>query len=177
MFKLNAVIFGTVLAMAPAAFAEDKAAAGPTDPQIAHIVVTANTIDIDAGKMAKAKSKNSEVKGLAQQMIADHGNVNKKATNLVKKLKVTPEDNDTSKSLKKDASDEMARLKKLKGAEFDKAYVDQEVKFHAMVLKAIDDTLIPNASNAELKTLLEETRPAIEGHLNHAKMIQAKLEK
>ena len=91
----------------------------PTDPQIAHIVVTANQIDIDAGKLAKAQSKNKEVQGFAQQMITDHGAVNKQAVALAKKLNVKPEDNDTSKALKKGASENVAKLKKLKGAAFD----------------------------------------------------------
>ena len=37
----------------------------------------------------------------------------------------------------------MAKLKTLKGAAFDKAYVDQEVAYHQAVLDAIDKTLIP----------------------------------
>ena len=65
---------------------------GPSDPEIAHIVVTADKIDIDAGKLAKSKSKNKEVKKFAQTMITDHTGVNKQATDLAKKLGVTPKD-------------------------------------------------------------------------------------
>src|SRR3954471_2874799 len=95
---------------------------GPSDPQIAGIVVTANQIDVDAGKLAKSRTKNKEVSKFAQQMITDHTAVNKQAGALAKKLGVTPEDSDTSKSLKSAASKNMANLKNLKGAEFDKAY-------------------------------------------------------
>src|SRR4051812_11557976 len=73
------------------------AAAGPTDPQIAAIVVSANSTDIDAGKQAMKMTKNKEVKAFAQQMITDHTGVNKQASDLVKKLGVTPEPNDASK--------------------------------------------------------------------------------
>lgn len=167
---------GTMNAGAP----KDAAAApagGPTDPQIAHIVVTADKIDIDAGKYAMTHSKNKDVKAFARQMITDHTAVNGKATALVKKLKVTPEDNDTSKALSKGAEDNMANLKKLKGADFDKAYVDHEVDYHQQVVDAIKNTLIPNAKNAELKKLLVATAPAIEAHLEHAKKIQASFNK
>jgi putative membrane protein len=139
--------------------------------------VTANQVDIDAGKLAKSKSKNKEVDQFAQQMITDHTGVNKQATALVKKLKVEPEENDTSKSLKKGGEENMAKLKKLKGAEFDKAYVDHEVDYHQAVLDAIDKTLIPSAKNAELKGLIEKVRPAIAAHLDHAKHLQASLGK
>ena len=164
----------SILLVAPAlALAQGK----PSDPQIAHIVVTANQIDIDAGKLAKSKSKNKEVQAFAQQMITDHTAVNKQAAGLAKKLGVKPEDNDTSKSLKKGAADNVANLKGLSGAAFDKAYVDHEVAYHQAVLDAIDKVLVPSAQNAELKGLIEKVRPAIATHLDHAKHIQASLGK
>jgi putative membrane protein len=150
---------------------------GPTDPQIAGIVVTANTIDINAGKLAKSRTKNKEVAKFAQQMITDHTAVNKQAGALVKKLHVKPADSDTSKSLKAGAADNMKNLKGLKGAAFDKAYVDHEVAYHQAVLDAIDKVLIPNAQNAELKDLIVRVRPAIAAHLEHAKMVQGDLAK
>jgi putative membrane protein len=159
------------------ATAQDKPAAGPSDPQIAGIVVAANQIDIDAGKVAKSRSKNKEVKAFAQQMITDHTAVNKQAGALVKKLGVKPEESDTSKSLRSGAKENLAKLKKLKGAEFNKAYVDHEVDYHQQVLDAIDKVLIPSAKNAELKDLITKVRPAIAAHLEHAKMIQSSLSK
>jgi putative membrane protein len=166
-----------VLAIVAAALMPVYAQQGPSDPQIAHIVVTANQVDIDAGKLAKSRSKNKEVDKFAQQMITDHSGVNKQATALAKKLKVTPEPNDTSKSLKKGGDENMAKLKKLKGKDFDKAYVDQEVAYHQAVLDAIDKTLVPSAKNAELKDLIVKVRPAIAAHLDHAKHLQAQLGK
>jgi putative membrane protein len=160
-----------------AAAAGSWAQGGPTDPQIAAIVVTANQVDIDAGKLAKSKAQSKDVKAFAQQMITDHTAVNKSATELVIRLKVKPEPNDTSMSLKKGGDDNLAKLKKLKGAAFDRAYVDQEVTYHQAVLDAVDKTLLPNAKNAELKALLEKTRPAFVAHLEHAKQIQASLGK
>ena len=149
----------------------------PTDPQIAAIVVTANQVDIDAGKLAKSKSGNKEVKEFAQRMITDHTGVNKAAVELVTKLKVKPEENPTSKSLKAGGDDTLKRLKGLKGAEFDKAYVDNEVTYHQTVLDALDKTLIPSAKNEELKALLVKVRPAFVAHLEHAKHIQASFKK
>ena len=144
----------------------------PNDAQIAGIVVAANNVDIEAGKLANSVSQNQDVKGFAQLMVADHSNSNKQATALVTKLKVTPEDSDTSRSLKNGGTTNISKLKGLKGKEFDKAYIDNEVTYHQAVLDAIDKTLIPNAKNAELKGLLEKTRPVIEAHLQHAKHLQ-----
>ena len=166
-------LFALVLVAPAVALAQGK----PSDPQIAHIVVTANQIDIDAGKLAKSHTQNKEVQAFAQQMITDHSAVNKQAGALAKKLGVKPEDNDTSKALKKGAQANMAKLKNMKGAQFDKAYVDHEVDYHQQVLDAIDKVLVPSAQNAELKGLIEKVRPAIQTHLDHAKQLQAGLGK
>src|SRR5437899_5829190 len=91
------------------ASAQDKG--GPSDPQIAGIVVAANQIDIDAGKLAKSRTKTKEVSEFAQRMITDHTAVNKQASALVKKLKVKPEESDTSRSLKSSAKETTAKLK------------------------------------------------------------------
>jgi putative membrane protein len=150
---------------------------GPTDPQIAAIVVTANQVDIDAGNLAKKKAHSSDVKAFAQRMVVDHSGVNKSAGELVQKLHVTPESSSTSESLKKGGDDNLAALAKLSGAAFDKAYIDHEVAYHEAVLSALDKTLIPNAQNAELKALLVKVRPAFVAHLEHAQHLQADLAK
>ena len=170
--KATRILFAALVAASGAAFAQ-----APNDAQIAHIVVTANQVDIEAGKVAQARGQNAEVKAFGKQMVTDHTAVNKQATALVTKLKVKPEDNPTSQSLKSGGDANVKNLKTLKGAAFDKAYVDQEVTYHQQVLDAIDKTLIPNAKNAELKALIEKVRPAIDGHLQHAKQLQAKLGK
>src|SRR5437879_13819180 len=157
------------------ASAQDKG--GPSDPQIAGIVVAADQIDIDAGKLAKSRTKNKQVSEFAQLMITDHTAVNKQASALVKKLGVKPEESATSKSLKSAAGKNVANLKSLKGAAFDEAYVDHEVAYHQQVLDAIDKVRIPSAKHAELKSLIVKVRPAIAAHLDHAKMIQSDLAK
>ncbi len=166
------LIAGTLLLPGSAVRAQ-----GINDAQIASIVVTANQVDIDAGNLARATSSNAEVKKFAQTMVTDHTGVNKSATELVTKLKVTPEDNETSKNLKSGGEQNVTTLKGLKGAAFDKAYVDHEVAYHQQVLDAVDKILIPSAKNEELKALLVKVRPAFVAHLEHAKHLQASLSK
>jgi putative membrane protein len=161
-------------AKAPAA-APAAAPATLNDAQIAHVAVTANSIDSATGTMAKGKATSKAVKDFAQTMVTDHSGVNKQATALAKKLNVTPEDNDVSKQLKTNADQATSNLQGKSGADFDKAYIDNEVTFHQTVLDALDKTLIPGAQNAELKGLLEKVRPNIAAHLARAKSIQGKL--
>lgn len=167
--RLVAGLFGLA---AVSAFAQS---AGPNDAQIAGIVVAANTVDIDAGKLAEKKTHNPDVKAFAKQMVTDHTGVNKQATALARKLHVTPEQSDTSKSLKQGGKDNIDKLKDLNGEAFDKAYVDHEVTYHQAVIDAMDNTLIPSARNEELKQTLIKVRPAFVAHLAHAKQIQASL--
>jgi putative membrane protein len=166
------VVAGLLSYPSASAFAQ-----GVTDAQIASIVVTANQVDIDAGKIAEARATNQEVKTFAQLMITDHTAVNQSATALVAKLKVTPQDNPTSQSLKSEGDKNIANLKTLKGDTFHKAYVDHEVAYHQQVIEALDKTLIPGATNAELKALLIKVRPAFVAHLDHAKHLQSSMSK
>jgi len=167
-------IVGALAAMLIAVDTASAQGARPTDPQIAHIAYTAGQIDIDAAKQALAKSKNKQIRAFAQDMERDHTAVNKKALALVKKLKVTPEDNDTSKALVKQAADKRAELAKLNGAAFDKAYIDNEVAYHKTVNGALANTLIPSASNGELKGLLQTGLKIFQGHEQHAEQVAAK---
>jgi putative membrane protein len=169
--RLSALIVAMGIAMPVAA----APAGSINDAQIASIVVTANQVDIDAGKAAAAKTANPEVKKFAQLMVTDHTGVNKSATELVTRLKVAPEDNDTSQALKAGGETNLSSLQALSGNAFDKAYVDHEVAYHQQVLDAVDQTLIPNAKNAELKALLVKVRPAFVAHLEHARHLQSSL--
>ena len=170
--RVSVIVCAALLSLPTAASAQ-----GVSDAEIAAIVVTANQVDIDAGKLAESASTNAEVREFAKLMVTDHTGVNKAATELVTKLKVTPKESETSKSLKADGAKSIAKLKGLKGAAFDKAYIDNEVTYHQQVIDALDKTLIPSASNAELKALLVKVRPAFVAHLEHAKKLQSSLSK
>jgi putative membrane protein len=172
MFVRMSAAIAAVSLLGSAALAQG---AKPTDPQIAHIAYTAGVIDVAAAKQALTKTANKDIKAFAEDMVRDHEAVNKQALDLVKKLKVTPEDNDTSRSLSKNAAAKLAELDKLKGAEFDKAYAANEVAYHKAVDGALETLLIPSASNAELKSLLQTGLKIFQGHEQHAEHVAAAL--
>lgn len=162
---------------APKQAAPKEGPEGLNDPQIAAIVVAANQVDINAGKLAETKSQNKDVQAFAKQMVTDHTAVNKSATELVQKLHVTPEPSKTSEQLTKGGEENVAKLKTLQGKAFDTAYIDHEVYYHKAVLEELDKRLIPGAQNAELKALLVKVRPAFQAHLEHAEQVQKEVEK
>ena len=151
------------------------AADAPSDPQIAHIAYSAGVIDVEAAKLALAKTQNPDVKAFAESMQKDHEAVNDMALALVKKLGVTPEDNATSQALAKAAEEKRAEIGTLEGATFDKAYVDNEVAYHKPVNGALETLLIPSAQNGELKGLLETGLKLFQGHQQHAEHVAAGL--
>ena len=145
------------------------------DAQIAAIAYTAGEIDVNAGKQALEKSKNPDVRMFAQEMVADHTAVNDKAAALLKKLGVTPEPTDTSKSLSDAAKKKLSDFAKLSGANFDRVYVNNEVAYHKMVNDTLRTTLIPDASNSELKDLLQTGLKLFEMHQMHAEQLAGRM--
>jgi putative membrane protein len=167
----------TIALMLPAfaAHAETSKKGDLNDAEIAHIVVTANQVDIDAGNLAKKKASHEDVHAYAHRMVGEHTDVNKEAKDLAAKLNVTPQDNPISKSLKEDGKKNLEKLQGLSGKDFDKAYIDGEVDLHTKVIDVADNKLVPNVKNEELKALLVKVRPTLVSHLDHAKKIQEKL--
>jgi putative membrane protein len=170
-FKTTLISAAAMLVVAGPAAAADA----PTDPQIAHIAYTAGNIDVAAGKQALAKSHNKAIRSFAQEMVRDHTAVNNKALALVKKLHVTPQANPTSASLTKDADATRTRLSHLRGAAFDRAYIKNEVAYHKTVNGALESTLIPNAKNGELKSLLQTGLTLFREHQAHAEQVAKEL--
>ena len=148
-----------------------------TDPEIASVAVVANQNDIGFAGIAKAKSTNKDILQFAQTMATDHQSVIDQAVALVKKLNVTPQDNALSKKLLDDADKTKKMLESKSGDAFNKAYIDNEVAYHKAVIGAVENVLIPDATNAELKSLLQNVLPVLKTHLEHAEMVQKSFNK
>jgi putative membrane protein len=145
-----------------------------TDPEIASVAVVANQNDIGFATIAKTKSTNKDVLQFAQTMATDHQSVIDQATALVKKLGVTPKDNAVSKKLLSDAGNTKKMLSSKSGDAFNKAYIDNEVSYHKAVITEVENVLIPDATNKDLKDLLQKVLPILKTHLEHAEMLQKK---
>lgn len=160
---------------APAALSAQVASPDLSDPEVAHVAVTANAIDIDAARFALTRTRNAEVRQFANLMVTDHSAVNAQASALATRLGVTPADNTVSRSLVDGAATAHRSLEALRGKAFDRAYLDREIAYHQAVLDALDGLLIPTTENADLKALLQQVRPAVAAHLAHAKTLRPKL--
>lgn len=171
-----------VLPGAAGAGGEGKAKSGTggtgaalTDPEIAAVVIAANDVDIEAGKLARDKASSPEVRQFAETMVTDHEALNEQTKQLAKKLKVEAKENPTSKKLKEDGKATRDRLSRLEGEQFDRAYIDHEVTYHTAVIDTVKTQLLPNAKNPELKALLQKAAPVLQEHLDHARQIQSSM--
>jgi len=171
MMKQLAALAATALV----AVSAPALAQAPNDAQIAHIAYTAGQIDVAAARQALQISHNRAVRDFAQTMVRDHEAVNRQAVALVTRLHVTPAANPTSAALSSQAAATLHRLSTLRGAAFDRAYVQNEVAYHRTVNGALRDTLIPAAQNAELKTLLQSGLALFTEHQTHAEHLVAQL--
>jgi putative membrane protein len=167
----------SMLALFWMVWALEAAAQSPplTDAQIITLVVDASEIDIEAGKLAQFKSKDPEVHFFAHRMIADHGTASQSAAELMRRLKLAPQDSSISQDLKIEARRNIAKLTPLRGLAFDRIYVAHELAFHEQALDMIDKTLAPQARDDGLKRLLSKVRPAFHSHLLHARRLQESL--
>lgn len=176
-FTIGKRFAGIIACVAMFSFSASAQSGTPklTDPEIASVAVTANQIDVNYGKIALKKAKSPEAKQFAQTMINDHESIIKQATDLAAKLGVTPKDNAVTQSLLSGEKEMTAKLNKLSGAAFDKAYIDNEVAYHDAVISSVKNILIPQSQNQELKDLLIKVSPLLDHHLEMAKMAQSKI--
>ncbi|MEX2182523.1 MAG: DUF4142 domain-containing protein [Gemmatimonadaceae bacterium] len=145
-----------------------------TDAQIAAVVIAANNADIAFADLALAVSQDADVRAFALMVKKDHESVNEEAGKLLTRLGVTPQGSELSFDLRDDADTKRLMLRDLEGAAFDSAYADNELRYHRSVLTAMDDVLIPAATNAEFKALLVAVRPAVAAHLEHSRALATK---
>jgi putative membrane protein len=171
IFTATVFVLG-ISAFMPSTKSFAQASTKLTDPEIASVAVVANQNDIDFASIAKTKSKNKDILEFAKTMATDHQSVIDQATALVTKLGVTPKDNAVSKKLLSDAQKTKKTLSSKSADAFDKAYIDNEVAYHKAVIAEVENVLIPDASNAELKELLQKVLPVLKTHLEHAEMVQ-----
>ena len=155
--------------------AEHPAPAPPSDANIAAILLAANNTDVSYARLVPSRAQSQAVREFGERMLADHTHVNQLVTDLLTKDNLTPEDNNTSLDLRDESSAKRDILRELQGRAFDSTYIANEVSYHVKLLGAIDTVLLPSARNADIKQLITAIRPAVAGHLAHARQIQSKM--
>lgn len=153
----------------------NRAGSDMQDAQIVNIVMTANTGDSALGAYVRPKASSAAVRDFAQRMVREHGAGNALARQLNERLHVTPADHDKVRDLQNNTAEQQRELADKTGHDLDREYIEHEVDMHESVLRDLDDQLIPNADNAELRQLLTATRATVSSHLEQARQIRDQL--
>jgi putative membrane protein len=146
-----------------------------SDAQIASILDTVNRGEEKEAVLAAAKAKDTKVKMYAQMMMTGHRDANRRLMVVVKKVNITPAQTSLSTQLDNDVTQKLDELRNKQGADFDKLYMDDQVKMHTQVLDLIDNRLLPNVKDANIKSELQQLRASIADHLRRAQDIQSSL--
>jgi putative membrane protein len=152
-----------------------KSDSGPSDANIAAIVLAANNTDISYAKLVPARAQSVAIKDFAQRMLTDHNAVNAAVSDLLNRIDLTPEENTTSLDFRDESTTKRDLMRELEGRTFDSTYIANEVSYHTKLLDALDKVLIPGADHPQLKQTLVQIRPAVAAHLAHAQRVQSAL--
>jgi putative membrane protein len=122
----------------------------------------ANLAELELGRLAADKAENSDVKQFGQKMVDDHGKANKEVEALAGQKGVTlPTYIDAAHKAAK------ARLEKLSGSAFDRAFAAQMVKDHQAAV-TLFRTQARSGKDPDVKAFAEKMLPDLEGHLKMA---------
>jgi putative membrane protein len=146
-----------------------------SDGQIAAITEAANDAEIEQAKVAQDKAKDPRVKQFAAMMIQDHTQAKQNQTDMMSRMSLAPSESSQSQQLATDSFDTLSKLRDADKSTFDMTYMDAQVNNHQMVLDLLDNVLIPNAQNGELKKQLQDMKPIVEKHLTEARDIRQSL--
>ncbi|HEX2867735.1 MAG TPA: DUF4142 domain-containing protein [Ignavibacteriales bacterium] len=127
-------------------------------------------MEVELGTMAVQNASSQEVKDFGRRMIDDHSRVNNELKSIAAEENVP-----VPATLKSENRDEVDKLSKLNGSDFDKEYIDMMVKDHEKDIKDFED-MAQNAQNSNLKAFAQKTLPTLRQHLKMAQDIQKNLE-
>jgi putative membrane protein len=145
------------------------------DAQVAAVVNALNLGEIQEAQVAVSKAKSPDVKRFAQHMLTDHRDMQSKDAALLSRLQITPSENAVSNQLKTDAQNELSTLQNVTGRDFDREYIDSQVRAHNQALELIDRTM-SSVKSSDLRNELQKARSKIEEHLREAERIQQSLQ-
>jgi putative membrane protein len=145
------------------------------DNEIAAIVAAANTGEVEQAKLAQTKAKEARVKKFAAHMISEHTDAGQKETQVMTKAGLKSEENPVSSQLTSDSTKLVESLRTQNGMEFDRMYIDAQVKQHQQLLDMIDHKFMANVKSPDLKGFLQTLRSKVETHLKEAREIQKSL--
>jgi putative membrane protein len=135
----------------------------------------ANTTEIQLARMATKKASSPAVKQLAQKLVAEHTKNRQEVMALAKKMNVSLTPQSGGSVTPVDSAAVPSDLRTASGAQFDKAFVEQQISDHESNIQKIQSQMLPSVQDAQLKTYLQKTVSGMKGHLSSLQQTQKKL--
>ncbi|MGV3502332.1 MAG: DUF4142 domain-containing protein [Adhaeribacter sp.] len=129
-------------------------------------------MEVELGRLAATNASDAEVKAFGQRMVDDHGKANEELKTLATAKNIT-----LPSAPGEDHQKHITDLTALKGAEFDKKYIDMMVKDHEEDVKHFEDAAQDAELDADLKAFAQKTLPTLKSHLDMAKKIDDRINK
>ena len=146
-----------------------------SDTELVGLIDVVNDAEIEMGTMAQTKATDPQVREFARRIIADHRALKTRASAMAENLNLTAALPDEAEDLRENHQEAMRDLeKKTKGAEFDKAFIEHEVRMHRRVLDDVEDAL-ERKESSQLRPLLEQAKAGLQAHLTTAEELDRKL--
>jgi putative membrane protein len=108
-------------------------------------------------------------------MVNTHRNIMNENQSVLSQAQITPSDNAVSQQLRTDSQNEMSTLEGLRGRDFDREYLDDQIRDHNKAIELVD-RIVPNIKNPQLKAHLQNARTRLEAHLRQAEKLQQKMQ-
>ncbi len=143
----------------------DAVPPGKADDQFLKDIFVQGHAEIAYSELAERRAANDKVKEFAREMVKEHKRCNEKLAQLLKDRKLA-----IVAGTEKQTKEEVARLSKLEGANFDRAYMDRMIQDHEKAV-AMVQTQTTAAVEADVRAFAKEALPTLKTHLERAKEI------
>ena len=126
--------------------------------------------EVQLGQLVQQRAMRPEVKEFGQMIVRDHEKAGAELKQIASKHNVQ-----IGEGEKNEHNDLHERLSKLKGAEFDREYIEAMVEEHEEAVNEVERQA-ENADNPEIRQWAQKTLPTLRQHLERAQQIQKNLE-
>jgi putative membrane protein len=143
-----------------------------TDDEIVAASEALNAAQVEQGTLARAKAKEPRLREFAEKLKADHERARRDGRSLATRLSIKPKESALSSELGADAAGATKTLKNAKRSDFDRLFVESQIAAQQKTLRLLEQKLIPNARNQDVKELLEGLRATVQAHLETIRSLQ-----
>lgn len=148
-----------------------KSASNLDDAQIAGAVIAFDQGEIQEALFAQSKSTSATARRFAAHLLTSYEDMLTNSQVDFSRAQLTATDNAVSNQLQGDGRRDLATLQSMRGEDFDREYIDEQIEAHHRALDLIDG-MLPNVTSPELRADLRDVRSKVYGHLREAETVR-----